>query len=78
MEKDPNIYNVDTTILADKIKNWRLAYLDEINSSIVGNSLIDQRTVARFIDGQISDTQVLMQWCEILAHKVEQLEAKIK
>lgn len=72
--EDQNIYNIDTTILREKIKKWRLDYVDHINTNIANNSFLDQRTVAEFLIGQINDTQILMQWCETLAHKVDQLE----
>jgi hypothetical protein len=74
MVEDKNIYDVDTQVLKDKIKQWRSDYVDSINS--LDGSLLDHRVVATFIKGQINDTQVLMQWCEILAHKVKQLENK--
>jgi hypothetical protein len=74
MENDPNIYNVDTAVMVKKINRWRLDYVDHINTHIASNSFLDQRTVAEFLTGQVNDTQILMQWCETLAYKVEQLE----
>ena len=71
---DPKFLEVETSVLKERIKNWREEYVDHINQNIAVHSLLDQRVVAHFIDGQRNDTQILMQWCEVLAHKIEKLE----
>lgn len=75
-ESPEKFYEVETPALKEKIRRWRLDYVDSVNS--LEGSLLDQRVVATFIQGQVNDTQILIQWCEILTHKIEQLEAKLK
>lgn len=69
------LYEVKTSKLKEKIRQWRLDYVQEINTHLQGRSFIDPRVSAEFLQGVQHDIQVVFQWCEILADKVEKLES---
>jgi len=67
-------YEVPTKEMLAKIKGWRESMVKDFNSNVVHNPFLDSTLFLRYIQASATDTQEMMQWIEILTHKVEQLE----
>lgn len=78
LTQEEKMYEVTTSELKEKIKQWRLDYVQENNTYLQGQSFLDPRVSAQFLTGVQHDIQVLFQWCEILVDKVEKLETPIE
>lgn len=65
-----------TLELADRIAQWRVDYVRDINDTFSHASLSDSQVVASMLKANVDDMRTLFQWCEVLARKVEKLENK--
>lgn len=61
-------------VLIEKIQNWRLQMVDDVNTNYAGRSYTDSVVAAAQIKSLTDDVQVLMQWVEILARKMDNHE----
>jgi len=60
--------------LEKHINQWRKDMIKDFNENYSGKNIFDNTVQASIMKGLISDVQVLMQWCELLAIKIKELE----
>lgn len=69
--------DISTEELEKKIADWRLSMVEDINNNFRGKSYLQADVAAASIKSLVDDVHVLMQWVEILAKKVKDLESNI-
>lgn len=74
MKISENYNTITSKQLAEKIANWQQQFVDDINQNYLNKNYTDAIVAAAMINSLVKDVQVLMQWCETIAHKLSDIE----